>query len=326
MAGNCDYCHSRPKHVEGAKVHPYCGKTCAAKAKKSSSTNDDNCEFCHVKPKWGSHRYCGKTCAGKAHASGGNGSTGSFDPNTACLMCKKAPKQGKRHFCSKECSTLAQGQGPLLLEVPDGHVTHKSVADQLYASWKHTDRPSPKVKKIYKIVETAQFREKYEAYKEDVEQRGNFQASGRSAGNECRRWHGARRNCSIGESGQTQLCSGQNCPVCSIIRTSFDLKYSGNNFGWLRFGLGIYTSATSSKADDYILPKIPRAPVRALLLNTVVVGKGKKLTDDARDLTAPPAGFDSILGEPKPGNLNWDETVVYSNDAIRPSFLVVYDG
>jgi len=321
MAGTCDYCHSRPKHVEAGKVHAYCGRTCAAKAKS------DTCQFCHAKPKAQGFQYCGKTCAGKAKASGGSGQAKSFDPSTACLMCKKAPRQGQRHFCSKNCADAAERQGPLLLDVPVGHVTHKSVEDQLHTSWKHTNRPSPKIKKIYKIVEPSSLRANYDAYKAAVEQRGNFKARGMSPGNERRRWHGARRGCNIGESGQTQLCSGQNCPVCSIIRTSFDLKYSGNNFGWLRFGLGIYTSATSSKADDYISPNGPRPPVRALLLNTVVVGRGKTLTNDARTLTAPPAGFDSVLGEPdQSGSLNWDETVVYNNDAIRPSFLVIYDG
>ncbi|EGO20697.1 hypothetical protein SERLADRAFT_417846 [Serpula lacrymans var. lacrymans S7.9] len=321
MAGTCDYCHSRPKRVEAGKVHAYCSKTCASKAKT------DDCQFCHAKPKAPGHQYCGKTCAGKANASGGAGQGKPFDTSTACLMCKKAPKQGQRNFCSKYCADSAESQAPLLLDVPSSHVTYKSVANQLHTSWKHTNRPSPRIKKIYKIVESHTLRAKYEAYKTKVEGKGHFEAKGMSPGNECRRWHGAHRGCKIGESGQTQLCSGQGCPICSIIRTSYDLQYSGNNFGWLRFGLGIYTSATSSKADDYICPNGPRPPVRALLLNTVVVGKGKTLTLDARTLTAPPAGFDSVLGEPKLlGSLNFDETVVYNNDAIRPSFLVIYDG
>jgi len=58
-------------------------------------------------------------------------------------------------------------------------------------------------------------------------------------------------------------------------------------------------------------------------------------------LTEPPAGYDSVsvvsrrsfcgvlmgeqvLGEVG-GRLNYDELVVYDNDAIRPSYLVMYD-
>lgn len=61
---------------------------------------------------------------------------------------------------------------------------------------------------------------------------------------------------------------------------------------------------------------------------------------DSTSLTAPPSGFDSVclylllitlsddsakvLAE-KGGSLNYDELVVYTNDAIRPSFLVMYE-
>jgi len=61
-----------------------------------------------------------------------------------------------------------------------------------------------------------------------------------------------------------------------------------------------------------------------MLLNKVVVGKGCKMTTDNTTLTAPPAGFDSVLAEVG-GSLKYDELVVYNNDAIRPSYLVMYD-
>ena len=34
--------------------------------------------------------------------------------------------------------------------------------------------------------------------------------------------------------------------------------------------------------------------MKAILLNNVVVGKGRKLLQDATALTAPPAGYDSV--------------------------------
>jgi len=78
-----------------------------------------------------------------------------------------------------------------------------------------------------------------------------------------------------------------------------------------------------------------------MLLNKVVVGRGYKLTGNKSSLTAPPAGYDSVsiivrllfggaltkvqvLGEVG-GRLNHDELVVYDNDAVRPSYLVMYD-
>jgi len=44
---------------------------------------------------------------------------------------------------------------------------------------------------------------------------------------------------------------------------------------------------------------------------------------DDESLTQPPAGYDAVIGEPG-GNLNYDECIVYNNDAIRASFLIVY--
>lgn len=83
-----------------------------------------------------------------------------------------------------------------------------------------------------------------------------------------------------------------------------------------------------------------KSSLKAMLLNKVIVGKGCKMLHDNTSLQAPPAGFDSVrraslscslflsmrqvLAE-KGGSLNYDELVVYTNDAIRPSFLVMYE-
>ncbi|KAJ7853146.1 hypothetical protein B0H14DRAFT_2260748, partial [Mycena olivaceomarginata] len=60
---------------------------------------------------------------------------------------------------------------------------------------------------------------------------------------------------------------------------------------------------------------------KVILLNKVIVGKGCKLTHNNVSLTAPPAGFYGKKG----GSLNYDELMVYTNDATRPSFLVIYE-
>src|SRR6266550_2818672 len=52
---NWQYCHLRPKYADGSKIHLYCGRTCATKAKSSggstssnsttsSSSNSSNCD------------------------------------------------------------------------------------------------------------------------------------------------------------------------------------------------------------------------------------------------------------------------------------------
>lgn len=152
-------------------------------------------------------------------------------------------------------------------------------------------------------------------YRDSVEARGNFAAKGKSRGNENRRWHGTKRKCCLGDPGHMTFCAATDCALCCIIKTSFDLKFFKSSTGWGRFGQGIYTSATSSKSvvrwlnkslnasnadvlafrsNDYSRNVGINSELKALLLNKVVVGNGKKLTNNNSSLTAPPAGFDSV--------------------------------
>ncbi|EIM89674.1 ADP-ribosylation, partial [Stereum hirsutum FP-91666 SS1] len=144
-------------------------------------------------------------------------------------------------------------------------------------------------------------------------------------GNERRRWHGTSRTCLLGDPGCTQLCTNSDCSLCNIIRSSFNLDHYGTGTGWGRFGRGHYTSATSSKSDDYAknLGYATTSNYKTMLLNLVAVGNAFKTYDDMDDLTSPPAGYDAVIGEVG-GTLNYDELVVYRNDAIIPAYLVVY--
>jgi hypothetical protein len=57
----------------------------------------------------------------------------------------------------------------------------------------------------------------------------------------------------------------------------------------------------------------------------VVLGRGRKMTRDDCTLRQPPAGFDSVLGEPHAGGaLNFDECVVYVDDAAITKYLILY--
>jgi len=109
--------------------------------------------------------------------------------------------------------------------------------------------------------------------------------------------------------------------MCAIIRSSYDTNYAAKGM----FGKGIYTSATSSKSDTYTNKgNGGGSPYKAMFLNRVAVGKGQILTAANNSLTAAPAGFDSVIANPGSG-LNYDELIVYNNDAIRPSWLLLYD-
>ncbi|KAJ7814436.1 hypothetical protein B0H14DRAFT_2850517 [Mycena olivaceomarginata] len=346
----CENCQLRPKFSDGTKTHPYCSKSCANQAKlpsqppglSTSIPKSANCDFCGVRPKFfdgkRTHPFCSKACSknavaqnpllkpnakGTCHAPGcqkpahthANGTSGSYCSlahktigETICLMCKQAPKQPQSHFCGASCADDAEKNGPTILEIPAGH-----------ASWRHTGKPCPPVRRVYKIVATQAMQASYKAY----QMRGISSPREDHPGTKNRRWHGTRRECTLGDKGHTQFCASTTCPLCCIIKSSFDISLWGTKTGWGRFGKGIYTSSTSSKSNDYSHNDCSSS-FKAILLNKVIVGKGCKLTQDSTSLTAPPTGYDSVLAE-RGGSLNYDELVVYTNDAIRPSFLVIYE-
>lgn len=364
LSGMCIHCHQRLKHYDGIKMHSYCSKSCANQAKVSTtngSSTSGTCDYCNKRPKFfdgvQTHPYCSKACAAgsgktaprKQNTTNGNskgtclvsgcqkpcytnanGTIGDYCSQahktlgeTICLMCRKVPKAPNSHFCGQTCSDDAEKNGPMLLEIPIGHVTFKSVADQFKTSWRHLGKTCPPVRRVYKILAPQASLSSYNAYRAAVEARGQFVSQGRSAGNENRRWHGTRRECSLGDKGNTTFCGSSTCSLCCIVKTSYDLSLWGKKTGWGRFGKGIYTSSTSSKSHDYSQNDC-KSSLKAMLLNKVVVGKGCKMIQDFTTLTGPPPGYDSVLAE-KGGTLNYDELVVYRNDAIRPSYLVMYE-
>lgn len=60
-----------------------------------------------------------------------------------------------------------------------------------------------------------------------------------------------------------------------------------------------------------------------MILNRVAIGRSYKMRHNAVNLKGPPSGYNSVQGVPG-AELNYEETVVYNNDAIRPGFLIVY--
>ncbi|KZT64766.1 ADP-ribosylation [Daedalea quercina L-15889] len=193
----------------------------------------------------------------------------------------------------------------------------RDVSKQFRSQWKHPT-PVPTVVRIWKIYCDKGHTDEFSRYKHAIERKTGF-----TGGNSKRRFHGTVRACTVGDSvNQQELCRSTACSLCCIIRTSFHIAKAGQRTNFGRFGAGIYTSATSSKANDYV-DECGGSPFKAMLLSDVVMGRAVKMAIGDEDLTQPPAGYDSVIGEP--GNdLNYDEAIVYKNEAIRPLFLVIY--
>ncbi|EPS93929.1 hypothetical protein FOMPIDRAFT_1055537 [Fomitopsis schrenkii] len=180
-------------------------------------------------------------------------------------------------FCSKKCRDDAFKSAPLLLMVPNNHASFKEVSKQFKDQWKH---PTPVPTVVWKIHCDHVHIDDFQRYKDTVERKSNV-----PHGNSRRRWHGTVRVCTVGDSqGQAALCNNALCSLCTIIRTSYRVAKAGQRFGFKRFGSGIYTTATSSKANDYVVQR-GRSGFKAILLNDVVLGRGAKTTKGDGTLT-----------------------------------------
>ncbi|CAM9262171.1 unnamed protein product [Scytosiphon promiscuus] len=157
----------------------------------------------------------------------------------------------------------------------------------------------------------------------------------RDKGNVRRRFHGTScsAQCSFFVDLKGKPCGLKECNVCSICTHGFCIL--GNvgetarrtNFG-LRYGEGLYFSSVSGKANDYAgrSEKVDGGGkrLRCVFVANVAAGKTYNTTQGSlQHSTCPPVGYDSVVAEVGAG-LNYDELVVYKNEAALPTHMIVY--
>ncbi|TFK69962.1 ADP-ribosylation [Pluteus cervinus] len=197
--------------------------------------------------------------------------------------------------------------------------------EQLFQKgWRHQEKSKRWVSHIFKVLSSDDILRPYLEYRTQVHSASAARAPFQTPGNEQLLFHGTTRCCLLAENEDSvRLCGLPDCFLCCIIRKSFDVRKCGSKHKFRRFGTGIYSTGCSSKADDYVANKNEKARFRVVLVNRVVVGKAFKRKHNAVNLTRAPTGHHSVHGEPGV-DLNYEETVVYDNDAIRPAYIVVY--
>ncbi|KAG8941160.1 hypothetical protein FRC04_004684 [Tulasnella sp. 424] len=308
-----------------ASGYKYCSPECSRKAlsiedafsQLSVSTSSigprkciiEGCDKAEWKP---GSKYCGNACRAF-------GVILQLDP--ACLLCETFPKMNKSYFCSASCSNKSLDNAPVLLSVPAGHQALTTVTDQWTKEWKHTANP-PQIRFMWLIVQNRSLHNAFEAKLQAIDASYNFKAEGMFPANERRRWHGTKRECTVGDPGTTPtgFCKSPTCSMCIVMQRSFDKEKCAAGS---MFGKGVYTSGTSSKSHGYIKQVAP-SRYRAMLMCRVLAGRAKKLTSADHNLVTAPTGYDSVRGVPG-GGLNYDELIVYDNNQIRPLYLVIYD-
>jgi hypothetical protein len=185
---------------------------------------------------------------------------------------------------------------------------YTSIVTQVNASKKQFSNSIIKILSVWCIPR----HKSYEDYKNTVAANRN----GKS--NERRWWHGSGLGCELWNT--RTVCSNSTCHICGILTKGFLLKTSGKNFGWNRFGNGLYFAPDAGKSNDYTKP---HNGVKCLILCKVVTGSPMIYYNDQPKLTGVPNGFDSILGEVGQG-LNYSELVLYNENAVLPSYVILY--
>ncbi|KAJ3279132.1 hypothetical protein HK104_001722 [Borealophlyctis nickersoniae] len=297
----CTWCGVRAKYEDAnGYVHPYCGKTCA-NAASAGRANGTQAPAVRIAQRAARAAANGCLVCGKPVFVDRNGVASEYCGQRhrreavtrqlaeGCLRCYQLPKAKRLDgtlydFCGKKCGDETNRAAPILYRLEPATRNYQSVSDQFKNQWLHTNKTRPQIYAIYKIFLSPELVQSYEVYRQGVESRGLFTAT---------------RTARKMEPGNEQRRFHGTVLMCNLD-----------------------TSATSSKSDDYSTSQ--NGHYKAMLLNRVVVGKAIKLTDDDETLTSPPAGHDSVIGQPG-GNLNYDELIVYTDDAIRPAYLIVYE-
>jgi len=207
---------------------------------------------------------------------------------------------------------------------------------QFLEKWLHKEAPAPRIKAVYEVRAPTQVYARFKKRQKTMQERMKDRAPKEEAGpgNTVRRFHGTKRRCALGETS-LKPCTDEACNICSIIRTGFRLP--SKDATELRFGRGIYCTATSSKADTYT----NGTGVKATFVVSVVAGRVDKhydsWTPQHKRMTQPRPGCDSVLGEVPPAwetseqraeishSLNYDELVVYTPNSILATSLILYE-
>ncbi|KAF6755458.1 hypothetical protein DFP72DRAFT_811528 [Ephemerocybe angulata] len=216
------------------------------------------------------------------------------------------------------------GNSNRLIPLERGELRYNEVARSFRHGWKHPKKKLPRIYAIFRVTMPERDLKPFHRYRAQVTSTPSLSLSVTNPANEQLLFHGTTRCCSLGEDKRsTRVCDLPQCNLCCVIRSSFDVKKCGSKHRFKRFGLGIYNTTCSSKADDYTANPDHASNLRVVIASRVIVGRPYRRKKNATTLTEPPCGYHSVIGEPGI-DLNYEETVVYNNDAIRPAYVVVY--
>lgn len=283
--------------------------------------------------------YCGRSHARLASQRGQQPPPASLGEPAHFGVTWKG--RGAHFNCANNCSNGAVcgmcEPDYELATLTNAHPKYEQIKRQFAASWDVGSQvATPTVQRVLQVRNPAPIHERYEAYKRALAQAGR-------PVNEERRFHATGMCCAFGIDQNQRPCEDVACRVCSIAQTSFKLAHAGRgplfaNLGFLRYGKGLYFSKTSSKSHSYGTDSERDRrgdKYRCMFLCKVALGHplrtDQERIDDAQiDVHVRARGrggqYDSVVGltTAEGGTLNYEESVVYNEEAAIPSYLIVY--
>ncbi|CAM9635701.1 unnamed protein product [Ectocarpus sp. 12 AP-2014] len=223
-------------------------------------------------------------------------------------------------------SDVSVGSSGTLRMLDDEEWEYETLCDMFTARW---IKPRPangvSIVRIFSIQVPHEVRDMHEQYKRMVVVNLSQRFHGTSCNEGC--------NFMVDPQGATSPCGLSSCSVCSICMLGFKL---GRNVARtalatctpLRYGTGIYFSSVSGKANDYadLSAKTDKdgTELRCMFVANVAGGKAFNTKNPYLPQSeCPPPGYQSVVGEVGQG-LNFDEVVVYKEEAALPTHLIVY--
>ncbi|KAH6913472.1 hypothetical protein BKA70DRAFT_723172 [Coprinopsis sp. MPI-PUGE-AT-0042] len=216
------------------------------------------------------------------------------------------------------------GESKRLVPLSPSDTKYIELSKSFKKGWLHPKKKRPHIHSIFRVAMSEEVLQPFYQYRARIASAPGLAGRIENPANEQLLFHGTTRRCLLGDDPRSiRPCDLPLCSLCSVIRKSYEVKMCGAKHRFKRFGRGIYTTSCSSKADDYTVNAEQESASRAILVNRVVVGRPNYRQKNATSYTEPPFGYHSVIGEPGI-DLNYEETVVYSNDAIRPAYIIVY--
>ncbi|CBN80078.1 TPR repeat-containing protein [Ectocarpus siliculosus] len=224
-------------------------------------------------------------------------------------------------------SEISVGSSSSTLRIlDDDDWEYEALCDLFKTRWL---KPQPtngvSIVRIFSIQVPLEVHDKHELYKRMVVVNLRQRFHGTSCNDGC--------NFMVDPQGATAPCGLSSCSVCNICMLGFKL---GKNVARtarasgipLRYGTGIYFSSVSGKANDYARLSAKTgsdgAELRCMFVANVAGGKAfSTKKSHLPQSECPPSGCQSVVGEVGHA-LNYDEVVVYKEEAALPTHLIVY--